>query len=73
VVVYAEHPSVPGARPIHAGKYRLLTGETQITVGGLSGKPAYVSVDPFERRIEVERADNVRAIAVRGGGQAGPK
>ena len=24
--------------------------------------PAFISVDPFERRIEVERADNVREI-----------
>lgn len=67
VAVYAEHPSVPNARPIHAGKYRLRTGETQVIIPDLSGKPAFVSVDPFERRIEVERADNVREISAGGG------
>ena len=72
VALYAEHPSVPGAQPIHAGKYRLRTGETQLTIE-VTGTPAFVSIDPFERRIEVERVDNVRAIAVRGGRQAAPK
>jgi hypothetical protein len=63
VAVYAEHPSVPGAQPIRAGKYRLRTGDTRIVIADVDGKPAFVSVDPFERRIEVERADNVREVA----------
>ncbi|MEO8578455.1 MAG: hypothetical protein ABI556_17215, partial [Gemmatimonadales bacterium] len=64
VAVYAEHPLTGNAQPLYAGKHRLRTGETQITVE-VSGKPAFVSVDPFERRIEVERADNIREITVR--------
>lgn len=63
VAVYSEHPSTGNAQPIYAGKYRLRTGATQIIVE-VSGKPAFVSVDPFERRIEVERADNIRETTV---------
>lgn len=64
VAVYAEHPSVVAARPVHAGKYRLRTGETSIVVT-VKGKAAFVSVDPFERPVEMERADNVKLAAPR--------
>ncbi|MDB4889382.1 MAG: hypothetical protein JWL61_1237 [Gemmatimonadetes bacterium] len=66
VAVYAAHPLGTSARPLQAGKYRLRSGETRITID-VNGKAAFVSVDPFERRIEVERADNLREIAGRGG------
>jgi aminopeptidase N len=64
VAVYAEHPLTTSATPLYAAKHRLRTGETQV-VFEVSGRPAFVSLDPFERRIELERADNVRAIVVR--------
>jgi aminopeptidase N len=63
VAVFAEHPGVAGATPLYAGKQRLRTGQNQVTFE-VSGRPAFISVDPFERRIEAERADNVREVRV---------
>ncbi|HEU4562829.1 MAG TPA: M1 family aminopeptidase [Longimicrobium sp.] len=64
VAVYAQHPSRGNAQPIYAGKHRLRTGQAQITFE-VRGRPAFVALDPFERRIEVERADNVREVSTR--------
>jgi hypothetical protein len=30
----------------------------------MQGRPGYISLDPFERRIEAERADNVRQVGI---------
>ncbi|MES2176916.1 MAG: M1 family aminopeptidase [Gemmatimonadota bacterium] len=64
VAVYAENPLSSTAPALWSGKYRLRTGENRITID-VRGTPAFVSVDPFERRIEVERADNVREVTRR--------
>ncbi|MEO7458345.1 MAG: M1 family aminopeptidase [Gemmatimonadaceae bacterium] len=62
VAVYAEHPASGNVQPLYAGKFRLKSGATTIDVM-VKGKAAFIAVDAFERRIEVERADNVREIA----------
>jgi aminopeptidase N len=61
VAVYAEHPLSTDAAPLYAGKHRLRTGQTEVTFE-VSGRPGFISLDPFERRIEAERADNVREL-----------
>lgn len=61
VAVYAEHPSGTNAAPLYAGKHRLRTGQTEVTFE-TSGRPGFISLDPFERRIEAERADNIREL-----------
>jgi hypothetical protein len=61
VAVYAEHPLDTQAAPLYAGKQRLRTGRTEVTFE-VSGRPGFISLDPFERRIEAERADNVREL-----------
>jgi ABC-type transport system involved in multi-copper enzyme maturation permease subunit len=62
VAVYARHPLSTGDRPLYARKQRLRTGPNEVTFE-VRGRPGFISVDPFERRIEVERADNVRALS----------
>ncbi|HYH80532.1 MAG TPA: M1 family aminopeptidase [Longimicrobium sp.] len=62
VAVYARHPISTGDQPLHAVKQRLRTGVNEVTFE-VRGRPAFISVDAFERRIEVERADNVREVA----------
>jgi ABC-2 type transport system permease protein len=66
VAVYAEHPFGSSAAPVYAGKHRLRTGTNQVTFE-VQGRPGYLSVDPFERRIEAERADNVRELGLQAG------
>jgi aminopeptidase N len=61
VAVYAGHPLTTDAAPLYAGKHRLRTGQTEVTFE-VSGRPGFISLDPFERRIEAERADNVREL-----------
>ena len=61
VAVYAEHPLSTGAAPLYAGKQRLRTGRNEVSFE-VSGRPGFISLDPFERRIEAERADNVREL-----------
>jgi ABC-2 type transport system permease protein len=63
VAVYATHPLSTDAAPLYAGKQRLRTGRNEVTFE-VSGRPGFVSLDPFERRIEAERADNVRELQV---------
>jgi aminopeptidase N len=63
VAVYAEHPRGTDAAPLYAGKHRLRTGQTEVTFE-VSGRPGFISLDPFERRIEAERADNIRELQV---------
>ena len=48
---------------LYVGKHRLRTGANEISFE-VRGHPGFISADPFERRIEVERADNVRALSV---------
>lgn len=62
VAVYARHPLSTGDPPLYAAKQRLRTGPNQVTYD-VRGRPGFISVDPFERRIEVERADNVRELS----------
>jgi ABC-2 type transport system permease protein len=62
VAVYARHPLSTDDRPLYAAKQRLRTGANEVTFE-VRGRPGFISVDPFERRIEVERADNVRAVS----------
>jgi ABC-2 type transport system permease protein len=62
VAVYARHPLSTGDRPLYSAKHRLRTGPNEVTFE-VRGRPAFISVDPFERRIEVERADNVRELS----------
>jgi hypothetical protein len=62
VAVYARHPLSTRDRPLYAGKHRLRTGTSEVTFE-VRGRPGFISVDPFERRVEVERADNVREVA----------
>lgn len=62
VAAYARHPLSTGDAPLYAGKQRLRTGANEITFD-VQGQPKFISVDPFERRIEVERADNVREMS----------
>jgi hypothetical protein len=62
VAVYARHPLSTGDRPLYAGKQRLRTGPNRISFE-VRGRPGFISVDAFERRIEVERADNVREVS----------
>jgi ABC-2 type transport system permease protein len=66
VAVYAENPLTRNAVPVYAGKHRIHSGETRLTFE-VSSRPAFISLDPFERRIELERADNVRSITMRAG------
>ena len=66
VAVYAEHPLSTPAAPLYAARHRLRTGETELTFE-VNGRPGFVSVDPFERRVEAERADNVRELRVSAG------
>ena len=61
VAVYASHPLTTGAAPLFAAKQGLHTGLNTLTFD-VSARPAYISVDPFERRIEAERADNLLQI-----------
>jgi hypothetical protein len=62
VAVYAGDPLAVGERPLYAGTQRLRTGPNVVTFE-VRGRPRFISVDPFERRIEVERADNVRPVS----------
>ena len=64
VAVFADHPLDTEAAPLHAGKHRLRGGLAEVTFEMLA-RPGYISLDPFERRIEAERADNVRQVTVR--------
>ncbi|HKP74964.1 MAG TPA: M1 family aminopeptidase, partial [Longimicrobiaceae bacterium] len=64
VAVFAEPPLSTGGAPLYAGKQRLRGGENRITFE-MSGRPRFISLDAFERRIEEERADNVREVALR--------
>jgi hypothetical protein len=59
--VYAEHPLSTPAEPLYAGKHRLRTGQTEVTFE-TPARPGFISLDPFERRVEAERADNVREL-----------
>ena len=61
VAVYAGHPLSTDAAPLYAGKHRLRTGQTEVTFE-VRGRPGFISLDPFERRIEAERADNIRDL-----------
>jgi|GEM_PF-7052209 len=61
VAVYARHPLSTDDPPLYAGKQRLRTGPNKVTFE-VHGRPGFISVDPFERRIEVERVANVRAL-----------
>ena len=61
VAVNAGHPLTTDAAPLYAGKHRLRTGRNQVTFE-VRGRPGFISLYPFERRIEAERADNVREI-----------
>jgi hypothetical protein len=63
VAVYARHPLSTGDRPLHAARQRIRTGANEVTFE-VRGRPGFISVDPFERRVEVERADNVRELSV---------
>lgn len=63
VAVYAGHPLGTDAAPLYAGKHRLRTGQAEVGFE-LSGRPGFISLDPFERRIEAERADNIRELQV---------
>ncbi|HEX7178001.1 MAG TPA: hypothetical protein VF240_22265, partial [Pyrinomonadaceae bacterium] len=63
VAVYASHPLSTNAAPLYAGKHRLRTGQTEVTFE-VPGPAGFISLDPFERRIEAERADNIRELQV---------
>jgi ABC-2 type transport system permease protein len=63
VAVFAEHPGRNRA-PVYAAKHRLRSGLNRISFE-TTGRPGFISLDAFERRIEEERADNVREVAVR--------
>ncbi|HVG43458.1 MAG TPA: M1 family aminopeptidase, partial [Longimicrobium sp.] len=62
VAVYARHPISTGDRPLYAARQRIRTGANEVTFE-VRGRPSFISVDPFERRVEVERADNVRELS----------
>jgi hypothetical protein len=62
LAVFAHHPISSDEPPLHAGKQRIRTGINQVSFE-MRGAPGFLSLDPFERRIEVERADNVREVA----------
>jgi ABC-2 type transport system permease protein len=64
VAVFAADPIDTGATPLYAGKHRLRGGLAEVTFE-MQGRPGYISLDPFERRIEAERADNVRQVTIR--------
>lgn len=64
VAVFADDPIDTGATPLYAGKHRLRGGLAEVTFE-VQGRPGYISLDPFERRIEAERADNVRQVTIR--------
>jgi hypothetical protein len=64
VAVFAGDPIDSGATPLYAGKHRLRGGLAEVTFE-MQGRPGYISLDPFERRIEAERADNVRPVTLR--------
>lgn len=61
VAVYAGHPLSTDGAPLYAAKHRLRTGQNEVTFE-VSGRPGFISLDPFERRIEAERADNIREL-----------
>jgi hypothetical protein len=63
VAVYAALPLSTDAAPLHAVKHQLRTGQTEVTFE-VQGQPDFISLDPFERRIEAERADNIRELQV---------
>ncbi|HEX8558150.1 MAG TPA: M1 family aminopeptidase [Pyrinomonadaceae bacterium] len=63
VAAYAEHPLSTDAAPLYAGKHRLRSGQTEVTFE-THARPGFISLDPFERRVEAERADNVRELQV---------
>lgn len=64
VAVFADDPIDTDATPLYAGKHRLRGGLAEVTFE-MQGRPGYISLDPFERRIEAERADNVRQVTLR--------
>lgn len=64
VAVFAGDPIDTGATPLYAAKHRLRGGLAEVAFE-MQGRPGYISLDPFERRIEAERADNVRQVTVR--------
>lgn len=55
-----------------SAKYRLHTSETKISMSVI-GEGVFVSTDPFERRLEVERANDLRKRAVCCGQQVAPE
>jgi ABC-2 type transport system permease protein len=64
VAVFADDPIDTGAMPLYAAKHSLRGGLAEVTFE-MQGRPGYISLDPFERRIEAERADNVRQVTIR--------
>jgi ABC-2 type transport system permease protein len=57
VGVFSEHPDSGDTAPLYAAKHRFTGGATEVSVT-VSALPAYVGVDPFLHRVELERTDN---------------
>jgi ABC-2 type transport system permease protein len=60
VGVFAQHPDAMSATesPLYAAKHRFTGEATEVSVI-VKERPAYVGVDPFLRRVELERSDNL--------------
>jgi hypothetical protein len=64
VAVFGNDPIDTKAVPLYAAKHRLRGGLAEVTFE-MRGRPRFISLDPFERRIEAERADNMRQVTIR--------
>jgi hypothetical protein len=71
VAVFSRHPSAGGRDAVlWAGRLRV-DGAAEVSAV-VAEEPRYVAVDPFLRRIDRNRADNVREV-VRAGRAGGPE
>ncbi|WP_164020412.1 ABC transporter permease/M1 family aminopeptidase [Pyxidicoccus trucidator] len=69
--VFSQHPEALSGEdsPLYAAKHRFMGASTEVSVI-VNARPVYVGVDPFLRRVELERTDNaVKPVAAtqRGG------
>jgi len=69
VAVFAEDPASSDRAPLYAVRLRVRGGVSEVAFL-VDGRPGYVAIDPGVRRVEVERADNVRAVSDAGQGRS---
>ncbi|HYH80950.1 MAG TPA: M1 family aminopeptidase [Longimicrobium sp.] len=61
LAVFADHPARAAAEPLEAAKHRVRSGVTVVDVV-VRGRPAFIAIDPYVRRVDVDRRDNLRPV-----------